>query len=71
MKQPDEYNNQLIEVKDENIFTLHQNQRDTEDNCKSVMCSKCKSDKFFVGKGAYYTAISCEKCGWQLCVHDG
>ena len=66
-----EYDLMLIKYAPDNIFTVHQEQSHLDDNCKSVMCAQCSSDKFFVGKGFYYTAISCENCGWQLCVHDG
>ena len=37
----------------------------------TVVCEKCKSDKFYVGEGSYFTVIKCINCKWELCIHDG
>lgn len=38
---------------------------------KTLICRKCKSKKFIVGQGDYFTAIKCEKCGYEICIHEG
>lgn len=37
----------------------------------TICCKKCGNTNFIVGVGSYYTAIKCNACNWQLCVHDG
>jgi len=38
---------------------------------ETVICLKCNSDTFMVGRDMYYTAIKCVKCGWELPIHEG
>lgn len=42
-----------------------------DEPAKTLICKKCKSKKFIVGKASYFTAIKCEKCGWEICIHEG
>lgn len=37
----------------------------------SLECVTCGGKQFRVGVGSYFTAISCEKCGWSVCIHEG
>lgn len=37
----------------------------------SLECLTCGGKHFRVGVGSYFTAISCEKCGWSVCIHEG
>ena len=38
---------------------------------ETFVCRNCGSDKFIVGHGGYFTAIKCDKCNYEICVHDG
>lgn len=38
---------------------------------KTFVCLGCGADRFIVGRESYHTAIRCEKCGWERCIHDG
>jgi len=42
-----------------------------ETPAKTLVCKKCKSKRFIVGQGDYFTAIKCEKCGYEICIHEG
>lgn len=42
-----------------------------ETPAKTLVCKKCKSKKFIVGRGSYFTAIKCEECGYEICIHEG
>jgi hypothetical protein len=50
---------------------FHIGQGYEEKPCKVLICKKCGSDKFIVGRGSYYTAIKCPNCNWEQCIHDG
>lgn len=34
-------------------------------------CATCKTDKFEIAIGSYYTAIRCPNCRWEKCIHEG
>lgn len=36
-----------------------------------LICKKCKTDKFYVGQGSYYTALKCPTCNYEICIHSG
>ena len=38
---------------------------------KTLICSVCGNDRFIVGQGSYFTAIKCDKCEYEICIHDG
>jgi len=38
---------------------------------KTLVCKKCGSKRFIVGIDAYFTAVKCENCEYQICIHDG
>jgi hypothetical protein len=38
---------------------------------RTLRDKKCGSTSFVVGQGSYYTAIKCQKCEYQVCIHDG
>jgi hypothetical protein len=42
-----------------------------EEPAYTIICKKCGSDKFIVGRSDYYTAIKCGKCKYELCIHQG
>lgn len=42
-----------------------------KETCATLVCNICGCDKFTVGQGSYFTAIKCDKCGWERCIHDG
>ena len=42
-----------------------------KETCVTIVCKSCGADKFTVGQGGYFTAIKCDKCGWERCIHDG
>ena len=53
----------------EGDFDIGQCYEDTP--AKTLVCKKCKSKKFIVGQASYFTAIKCEKCGYEICIHSG
>lgn len=36
-----------------------------------LACAACGNDKFSVGSSDYFTAIRCDDCGWEVCIHNG
>ena len=50
---------------------FHIGQSYDNENCVTLVCDTCGCDKFTVGTGSYFTAIKCDKCGWERCIHDG
>jgi len=36
----------------------------------NIAC-RCGNNQFSVGSGEYFTAIRCDKCGWERCIHNG
>ncbi len=41
------------------------------DEFLTLVCVKCKTDKFVVGQADYQTILRCPECGWERVVHDG
>ena len=56
----------IVEVGDFDIGQCYE-----EIPAKTLICKKCKSKKFIVGQGDYFTAIKCDKCNYEICVHAG
>jgi hypothetical protein len=50
---------------------FHVGQSYESEPANKLICKKCGSDKFNVGKGCCFTAIRCANCEWEECVHDG
>lgn len=59
-----------VEKTKEINFQLHQ-AYDSPNSTKQIVCNYCGNDKFYVGKGNYYTVVKCLKCNQEECVHDG
>lgn len=38
---------------------------------RKVICIKCGTDRFILGKGNYYTALKCPNCLYEICIHEG
>lgn len=60
---------EVIEETEEDEFEIGQCYED--EPAKKLKCKKCGGGKFMVGVGSYYTAIKCENCRWELCIHNG
>jgi len=59
----------VIEKKQRDDFHIKQ---DPEQKCCSTLvCRICGNDKFTVGQKEYFTAMSCENCGYQVGIHEG
>ena len=58
----------LLEV-EQGDFEIGQSYEDTP--AKTLVCKFCGSDKFKVGVGDYFTALKCETCEYQICIHEG
>jgi len=58
-----------IEVKADGIFSIGQIYED--EPAKTVYCSHCGKNEFYVGSGSYFTAIKCISCKREVCIHDG
>jgi hypothetical protein len=41
------------------------------ESMKTVRCSQCGGQHFYVGQIPYETNVKCVSCGWEECVHDG
>jgi hypothetical protein len=67
----DEFNviENLTEKIEDNTFHIGQVYED--EAAQVLVCAKCKSREFNVGKGSYFTAIRCANCHWEKCIHDG
>lgn len=64
------YEYDLIEVEKKPTY-FHIGQCYEKTPALRISCAKCGNDKFIVGQGSYYTALSCDICKWELCIHDG
>ena len=60
---------EVIECIDDGKFQIGQSYDDEAD--KTMRCKRCGTDKFYVGRGSYHTAIKCPECEYELCIHDG
>jgi len=36
-----------------------------------LICNFCKGDTFQVLRSDYWTGVRCERCKYQVCIHDG
>lgn len=66
----DDRNYDLIKEEDSPTY-FHIGQCYEDLPAKKLACAVCGNDKFVVGSGSYYTAIACDTCKWELCLHDG
>lgn len=64
----DDFEDVLIEVErgDFSIGQCYENEP-----AKTLLCKKCGADTFTVGCGECFTAIKCNTCKWEQCIHDG
>lgn len=37
----------------------------------TLICKICGNDKFVVGQAEFFTAIKCDRCGYELGIHEG
>jgi hypothetical protein len=63
-----EFEPSLIEGGGEPNFHIGQRY---DEIAKALSCRSCGSNRFFVGKAAFFTAIKCVNCEWELCIHEG
>lgn len=59
----------VIELIENNDFSIGQCYDETP--ALTLRCKKCGTTKFIVGASDYFTAIKCENCQYQVCVHSG
>jgi hypothetical protein len=38
---------------------------------RTLVCKLCGCEEFIVGQDAYFTAIKCTECGYELGIHEG
>ncbi len=67
-KEPFNLINKLIKDSNEPAFHIHDFRNAP---AKATQCGLCGGTHFHVGTAAYYTAIKCVKCEWELCIHEG
>lgn len=65
------YNNDEMLQWDPDADRWHIGQCYVIEKARQVMCAKCKGNRFQVAQSDYWTGIKCERCGWELCVHEG
>lgn len=58
-------------VKTLDIDMFHIGQAYETEAAKTLECTKCGGREFNVGRGEYFTAIRCPRCGWEYCEHEG
>lgn len=64
------YNNDsYIKLVKKKCFSIGQSYE--KEFAQKLVCKHCGSDKFFVGQGSYFTAIKCETCQYEICIHEG
>ena len=39
--------------------------------CSTLVCRLCGNDKFIVGQSQYFTALKCDRCGFEVGIHEG
>lgn len=59
----------VIEETEVDEFEIGQSYSDIPD--KKIICKKCGSDKWIVGKGDYHTSVKCPNCKYEICIHEG
>jgi len=63
------HDDNLVELPDIETFRIGQGYEETA--AVTLGCKLCGGIDFNVGRGNYYTAIKCPRCGWECCIHEG
>lgn len=42
-----------------------------DEKCATLVCRICNNDKLVVGQTAFFTAVKCGNCGYEIAVHQG
>ena len=50
---------------------FHVGQSYADKPVKRLICKGCGGDNFNIGQGDYFTAIRCQACKWECCIHEG
>lgn len=40
-------------------------------SCSTLVCRICGNENLRVGQGAFYTAVKCDNCDYEIGVHEG
>lgn len=55
----------------ENRNDFHIDRSSYSGGISTLICKICGNDKFIVGQAEFFTAIKCDKCGYELGIHEG
>jgi hypothetical protein len=59
----------VLEKKAKEDFQMKRGIR--EEKCETLVCRICGTDKLIVGQTAFFTAIRCDNCGYEIGIHEG
>ena len=59
----------VVEKKHRGDFHLDRGSQ--KGTCETLVCKVCGNDRFIVGQDAYFTAIKCTECGYEVGIHEG
>lgn len=58
-------------MKKEQKNDFHLKRGSQSNGISTLVCKVCGNDKFTVGQSEFFTAIKCDKCGYELGIHEG
>lgn len=59
----------VIQKEKRNDF--HMDKSSYSGGISTLICKICGNDKFVVGQAEFFTAIKCDRCGYELGIHEG
>ena len=58
-------------LKKERRSDFHLNHESGKEGCESLICRVCNNDRLIVGQAAFFTAVRCVNCDYEITVHEG
>lgn len=59
----------VVEKKQQKDF--HLVSEPEESSCETLYCRLCGTNSFVIGQKEFFTALKCEKCGYEVSIHEG
>lgn len=41
------------------------------DSCSTLSCRLCSNERLVVGQAAFFTAVRCSNCDYEIAIHEG
>ena len=59
----------VLEKKAGDDFEMRMGIKDQK--CATLVCKVCNSDRLIVGQAAFFTAVKCPTCKYEVGIHEG